>query len=283
MEDKPSSSNGCANARLPTLTQPNLQEVSCSVVCTTNLAQLLDSTCSLSEDRLEASTPEGDPLEILPDHLVVEVLTRLPVSNWVSAACVQKRWAALFRSEILWQTAFRRRWPNAETIRRWPGPIGRGSHKRRYIALHISKNLFSFEEQDGDIHELVGHAYLFLMEQLQVSAPLSYGLLHGTVIDQFLACGKKGNMAHELASQIWLAVIDNLEETEHTFHLLMQIVEEWEVFLPYPYTKSHAVQWRLFERLFTDFRDCLSRFDYYSVLTRAKYKFDCIPATWLGC
>ncbi|MCO5559736.1 hypothetical protein L7F22_013338 [Adiantum nelumboides] len=100
--------------------------------------------------------------------------------------------------------------------------------------------------------------------------------------DQFLACGKKGNMAHELASQIWLAVIDNLEESEHTFHLLMQIVEEWEVFLPYPYSKSHAVQWRLFERLFTDFRDCLSRFDYYSVLTRAKYKFDCIPATWLG-
>ncbi|MCO5559737.1 hypothetical protein L7F22_013339 [Adiantum nelumboides] len=185
--DKPSSSNGCANARIPTLTRPNLQEVRCSVVYTTNLAQLLDSTCSLSEDRLEASTPGRDPFEILPDHLIVEVLTRLPVANWVSAACVQKRWAALFRSEILWQTAFRRRWPNAERIRRWPGPIGRGSHKRRYIALHISKNLFSFEEQDGDIHELVGHAYLFLMEQLQVSAPLSYGLLHGTVIAVWMA------------------------------------------------------------------------------------------------
>ncbi|KAI5063207.1 hypothetical protein GOP47_0021754 [Adiantum capillus-veneris] len=252
MEDKPSSSN------------------------------LLDSTCNLSEDRVEASSCGGDLFEILPDHLIVEVLTRLPVVSWVSAACVQKRWAALFRSESLWQTALRKRWPNAERDRRWPGPIGRGSHKRQYIALHTSNYLFSFEDQDGDIHELVGHAYLFLKEQLQVSAPLSYGLLHGTVIDQFLACGKKGHLAHELASQIWLAVIDNLDESEHTFHLLMQIVEEWEVFLPYPYSKSHAVQWRLFERLFTDFRDCLTRFDYYSVLTRAKHKFECIPATWLG-
>ena len=47
--------------------------------------------------------------------------------------------------------------------------------------------------------------------------------------DQFLACGKQGNIAHELASQIWLAVIDNLDDSEKTFHLLMRIVEEWEV------------------------------------------------------
>ena len=47
--------------------------------------------------------------------------------------------------------------------------------------------------------------------------------------DQFLACGKQGSIAHELASQIWLAVIDNLDDSEKTFHLLMRIVEEWEV------------------------------------------------------
>lgn len=244
--------------------------------------QAVDSSCDIGEVREESECTRGDPFEHLPDHLIVEVLIRLPVSCWVSASCVRKRWAALFRSEMLWQTALIKHWPNVEGIRRWPGPIVRGSHRRRFIALHMSKSLFKFEDEDGDIHELVGHIYLFLKEQLEDSAPLSYGLLHGTVIDQFLACGKKGNTAHDLASQIWLAVINNLDESEHTFHLLMQIVEEWEVFLPYPYTKSHAVQWRLFERLFTDFRDCLSRFDYYSVLTRAKYKFEFIPSTWLG-
>jgi hypothetical protein len=54
------------------------------------------------------------------------------------------------------------------------------------------------------------------------------------------------------------------------------------VFLPYPYSKSHAVQWRLFERLFTDFRDCLSQFDYFHVLSQAKHKFELIPPAWLG-
>ncbi|KAH8943221.1 hypothetical protein BDL97_13G039600 [Sphagnum fallax] len=99
---------------------------------------------------------------------------------------------------------------------------------------------------------------------------------------QFLACGKKSDEAHDLASHIWVVVLGNLEESESTFHLLMCIVEEWEVFLPYPHSKSHAVQWRLFERLFTDFRDCLSQFDYFHVLSQAKHKFELIPPAWLG-
>ncbi|CAK9219316.1 unnamed protein product [Sphagnum troendelagicum] len=81
--------------------------------------------------------------------------------------------------------------------------------------------------------------------------------------------------------------------SESTFHLLMRIAEEWEVltwvllsftwlFLPYPYSKSHAIQWRLFEWLFTDFRDCLSQFDYFHVLSQAKHKFELIPPAWLG-
>jgi hypothetical protein len=54
-------------------------------------------------------------------------------------------------------------------------------------------------------------------------------LLHSTMIDQFLACGKKSDEAHDLASQIWVVVLGNLEESESTFHLLMRIAEEWEV------------------------------------------------------
>lgn len=52
--------------------------------------------------------------------------------------------------------------------------------------------------------------------------------------DQFLACGKKSDEAHDVASQIWVAVLGNLEETERTFHLLMRIAEEWEVLVSLP-------------------------------------------------
>ena len=47
--------------------------------------------------------------------------------------------------------------------------------------------------------------------------------------DQFIACGKSRDMAHELASQIWLAVLDNLEETEHTFQILKRLAHEGDV------------------------------------------------------
>lgn len=120
-------------------------------------------------------------------------------------------------------------------------------------------------------------------------------------------------MAHELASQIWLAVLDNLEETEHTFQILKRLAQEGDVsslfclyypcnmfmllqcsivymllvhfgqgFLPYPYSRSIKVQWKVFEKLFTDFRDCLNHVDYYDVLACAKNKFQPIPSTWLG-
>lgn len=36
-------------------------------------------------------------------------------------------------------------------------------------------------------------------------------------------------MAHELASQIWLAVLDSLEENEHTFCLLKTLAQEGDV------------------------------------------------------
>ena len=47
--------------------------------------------------------------------------------------------------------------------------------------------------------------------------------------DQFIACGKSRDVAHELASQIWLAVLDNLEENQHTFLFLKCLALEGDV------------------------------------------------------
>ncbi|RWR82664.1 F-box domain-containing protein [Cinnamomum micranthum f. kanehirae] len=218
--------------------------------------------------------------EKLPDHLLIEIFIRVPISEWAQVSCVKMRWAKLFQGECLWQTALLRTWPTAGQAKRWPGPIRQGLSRRRYAALYVSKHIFAF---DDDIDELVGHTYLFLKEQLELpTMPPPSGILHGTIIDQFIACGKSRDKAHELASQIWLAVINNLEENEHTFLLLKRLAQEGDVFLPYPYSRSHRVQWRVFEKLFTDFRDCFNHVDYYDVLAYAKNKFQLIPSAWLG-
>jgi hypothetical protein len=47
--------------------------------------------------------------------------------------------------------------------------------------------------------------------------------------DQFIACGRTGEKAHELASNIWIAVIDNLEENQQTFMLLKHLAQEGDV------------------------------------------------------
>ncbi|XP_058068320.1 uncharacterized protein LOC131217415 isoform X2 [Magnolia sinica] len=119
-------------------------------------------------------------------------------------------------------------------------------------------------------------------EQLELSTmPPPSGILHGTMIDQFITCGKSRDKAHELASQIWLAVINNLEENERTFLLLKRLTQEGDLFLPYPYSRSYRVQWRVFEKLFTDFRDCFNCEDYYDVLACAKSNFQPIPSAWI--
>ncbi|EXB53785.1 hypothetical protein L484_002017 [Morus notabilis] len=216
----------------------------------------------------------------LPDHLLIEIFIRIPVPEWSQVSCVKKQWATLFREECLWQAALDRTYPSASRAKRWPGPIPRGLSRRRYEALYVSRHIFAI---DGELDEIVGHAYLFLKEQLQRSTVLPpSGILHGTLIDQFIACGKTRDVAHELASQIWLAVLDNLEENEHTFLILKRLAQEGDVFLPYPYTRSIKVQWRVFEKLLTDFRDCFSHVDYYDVLACAKSKFQPIPSAWLG-
>ncbi|KAJ8760119.1 hypothetical protein K2173_010975 [Erythroxylum novogranatense] len=231
--------------------------------------------------RNEALVLADSTLENLPDHLLIEIFIRIPVSEWAQLSCVKRRWANLFSGEYLWQAALEKNYPFSSQAKRWPGPIPRGLSKRRYTALYVSEHFFSL---DGEIDEIVGHTYLFLKEQLVFSrAPPSSAILHGTIIDQFIACGKSRDAAYELASQIWLAVLDNMEENDHTFLVLKSLAQEEDVFLPYPYTKSIKVQWRVFEKLFTDFRDCFDHADYYDVLASAKNKFQPIPSTWLGC
>ncbi|KAK9282456.1 hypothetical protein L1049_005374 [Liquidambar formosana] len=228
----------------------------------------------------DSLTSVDNSLQKLPEHLLIEIFIRVPVSEWAQISCVKKQWANLFRGECLWQAALVRTYPLAARAKRWPGPIPRGLSRRRYAALYVSKNIFSL---DGDIDEIVGHTYLFLKEQLELSTmPPPSGILHGTIIDQFIACGKSRDVAHELASQIWLAVLDNLEENEHTFLLLKCLAQDGDVFLPYPYSRSIEVQRRVFEKLFTDFRDCFNHADYYDLLACAKNKFQPIPSTWLG-
>lgn len=221
------------------------------------------------------------PFTKLPDHLSIEIFIRVPIVNWGKLSCVNKHWADLFRHDCFWYAALIRCFPLAGQGKRWPGPIPRGMSKRRFIALYTSKCIFGL---DDELSEIVGHTYMFLKEQLEISTlPPSSGILHGTMIDQFIASGKSRDRAHELASMIWLAVIDNLEESDQTFVLLKRVALEGDVFLPYPYSRSYKVEWKIFERLFTDFRDCLRDSDYYDLLGCAKQKFlHPIPATWLG-
>lgn len=219
----------------------------------------------------------------LPDHLLVEIFVRIPVSEWAQVSSVSKHWASIFRGECLWQTAINRTWPLAGHRKRWPGPIPRGLARRRYTALYVSEHIVVMDGPDGEVDELVGQTYLFLKEQLELSAlPSPSSILHGTIIDQFIACGKTRDKAHELASRIWLAVIDNLEENEHTFLLLKRLAQEGDFFLPYPYSRSDQVIWRVLEKLFTDFRDCFNSTDYYDVLASAKSTFQPVPSSWLG-
>ncbi|XP_064981576.1 uncharacterized protein LOC135623031 isoform X1 [Musa acuminata AAA Group] len=216
----------------------------------------------------------------LPDHLLTEIFVRVPICEWSQISCVNKHWAEMFRGESLWQTAIIRTWPFAVQRARWPGPIPRGFGIRRYAALYVSEHFFP---SNGETGELLGNTYLYLKEQLELSLmPPPSSILRGTIIDQFIACGRSRDEAHELASEIWLAVINNLEENKHTFLLLKRFAQEGDLFLPFPYSRSYKVLWRVFEKPFTDFRDCLSRADFYDVLACAKSMFQPIPSTWLG-
>ncbi|XP_043714706.1 uncharacterized protein LOC122663065 [Telopea speciosissima] len=115
----------------------------------------------------------------LPDHLLIEIFIRVPISEWAQISCVKKQWANIFQEECLWQTALVKTWPFAVQGKRWPGPIPRGLSRRRYAALYVGKNILQF---DDEIDEISGHSYLFLKEQLELSTVPLPGILHGTII-----------------------------------------------------------------------------------------------------
>ncbi|CAN6452672.1 unnamed protein product [Victoria cruziana] len=131
----------------------------------------------------QASATTGDfdsPFGKLPDHLLIEIFTRLPPSQFVVISCVKKQWTALLKGEPFWQAALVRTWPFSGERKRWPGPISQGPSRRRYAALHVTRNVFSVTDE---IDELMGHIYLFLKEQLENAAgTLPTRILHGTVI-----------------------------------------------------------------------------------------------------
>lgn len=67
-------------------------------------------------------------------------------------------------------------------------------------------------------------SYFYLIFEFKTNCGLLF-----LVTDQFIACGKSREKAYELASIIWLAVIDNLDDTEQTFYLLKRLALEGDV------------------------------------------------------
>lgn len=49
------------------------------------------------------------------------------------------------------------------------------------------------------------------------------------VADQLIVSGKSREEADELATKIWLALLDNLEDTKHTFMVLKSVAQEYDV------------------------------------------------------
>ncbi|EOA33081.1 hypothetical protein CARUB_v10016418mg [Capsella rubella] len=223
-----------------------------------------------NEDNVEPTMKDESPFGKLSEDLLIEIFIRVPITNWDQISCVRKQWANLFRGECLWQAALNRTYPLASKTKRWTGPIRQGLSKRRYVALYISRNILGV---DTDIDEMLGHIYLFLKDQLQLSTTPASGILHGTLIDQLIVCGKSKEEADELVTKIWLALLDNLEDTKHTFIVLKSIAQEYDGFLPYPYLRPIKMQWKVFERLFVDFRDLLDHSEYCDLIGIAKKKF----------
>lgn len=83
-----------------------------------------------SRDDDDTITSVDNTVEKLPDHLLIEIFIRVPVSYWTQISCVKKQWANLFRGECLWQAALIKTHPLAGQAKRWPGPIPRGSSRR---------------------------------------------------------------------------------------------------------------------------------------------------------
>ncbi|CAN7047287.1 hypothetical protein Bca4012_073501 [Brassica carinata] len=233
-----------------------------------------------NKDNVVPTIKDDSPFRYLQEDVLIEIFIRVPISDWEHISSVRKQWADLFRGECLWQAALNRAYPHASRTQRWTGPIRQGSSKRRFMALYISKNILGV---DTDIDEMLGHIYLFLKDQLQLSTAPASGVLHGTMIDQLIVSGKSKEEADEVVTKIWLALLDNLEDTKHTFLVLKSIAQEYDGFLPYPYSRPIKVQWKVFGKLFVDFRDLLfDHSEYCDLIGIAKKKFPTLPHLWLG-
>jgi len=95
---------------------------------TWNLLQL-----PLMTEASENAASYDTPILKLPDHLLIEIFIRVPITDWAQISCVRKHWANLFRGEYLWQAALVKTYPFADLAKRWPGPIPRGLGKRYFL------------------------------------------------------------------------------------------------------------------------------------------------------
>lgn len=126
-------------------------------------------------------------MEKVPDDVLIEILVRGGVKEWAEISSVNKHWASLFRCECFWQAALAYYYTFSLSLpQTWPGPICPPPHpnnsKTRFIALYITQHIFVSNPQT-QFDEIVGHTYLFLKHQLQLSImPPHSGILHGTII-----------------------------------------------------------------------------------------------------
>ena len=83
-------------------------------------------------------------------------------------------------------------------------------------------------------------------------------------------------MIRRIIDNLWLFGYASIHSRSlmYSFHV--------QFFLPFPYSRSYKVLWRVFDKLFTDFRDCFSGAEYHDALSTAKSRFQPVPSAWLG-
>jgi len=129
----------------------------------------------------------------VPDDVLIEIFLRGGVSEWEQIACVNKHFAYLLSSncECFWQAVISHHYPlmaDPSLPLPWLGPIPLPSNsKTRFTALYITQCIFASQPHDPQLdhhfHEIIGHTYLFLRQQLQpFIMPPHSGILHGTII-----------------------------------------------------------------------------------------------------
>ena len=87
---------------------------------------------------------------------------------------------------------------------------------RRFTALYISTHIFSLEDE---MDEIVGHTYLFLKEQLEISImPAPSTILHGTIIgahQNIIFCRSSFSNFHSFV----MSILEKLIELDYVYVL----------------------------------------------------------------